>query len=88
MGVSRSWGHVNSVKHQQQRMWHNSFKDQLTSGKTPIALVNEGASKGTILYVASSPTLLILCSWKNTRSKGMSFNTFRFRIYKISNCPF
>jgi hypothetical protein len=36
----------------------------------------------------SSPTVLILCSWKNTRSKGMSINTFRFQIYKISNCPF
>jgi len=43
-------------------MWHISLKDQLTSGKTPIALLNEGASNGTILYDVSSPTVLILCS--------------------------
>jgi len=43
-------------------MWHISFKDQLTPGKTPMALLDEDASNGTILYDVSSPTVLILCS--------------------------
>lgn len=57
-------------------LWFN----QLTSGKYPIALVNDGASKGTMLYGINSPDIaaldfFILLNWENKQDNSMTKRT-------------
>lgn len=57
----------------------------LTSGKYPIALVKDGASRGTMLYGMSSPDIValdffILLNWNNKHDKSAQGELFLIDI--------